>query len=122
MSNPDAMAGPSSPPPVLARRESRIPRAQGPAYTPKQMELYFERIKAPQSLRQHPIFTDHIQRKPGSLNHPQSLEYLTALQGHMISSVPFESLHLHYSAKKIVAIDPEDVFKKIVNPDMGRGG
>ncbi|KAL2158820.1 hypothetical protein VTH06DRAFT_4012 [Thermothelomyces fergusii] len=45
---------------------------------------------------------------------------LTRLQHRHMARVPFESLSLHYSRHRLLCLDPEDLFRKIV--DRGRGG
>ncbi|KAK3303734.1 uncharacterized protein B0T15DRAFT_541080 [Chaetomium strumarium] len=49
-----------------------------------------------------------------------SLSLLTKLQTRHMVRVPFESLSLHYSRHRLLSLDPEDLFKKIV--ENGRGG
>src|SRR4051812_17438375 len=51
-----------------------------------------------------------------------ALEYLTTLQKHHLSTVPFENLDLHYSTHRIVSIDKDDMYEKIVTLNRGRGG
>ena len=48
------------------------------------------------------------------------LHLLTQLQLLHMARVPFESLSLHYSRSRLLSLDPEDLFDKIVN--KGRGG
>ena len=50
------------------------------------------------------------------------LAFLTVLHQHMISTVPFETLTLHYSGDRQINLDPEVLFKKIVTDGHGRGG
>lgn len=45
---------------------------------------------------------------------------LTRLQYRHMARVPFESLSLHYSKHRLLSLDPEDLFHKIV--ERGRGG
>ncbi|KAH6640215.1 arylamine N-acetyltransferase 1 [Chaetomium tenue] len=45
---------------------------------------------------------------------------LTALQHLHMARVPFESLSLHYSRHRLLSLDPQDLFAKVV--DRGRGG
>jgi arylamine N-acetyltransferase len=45
---------------------------------------------------------------------------LAALQKHHMARVPFESLSLHYSKSRLLSLNPEDLFAKIVY--KGRGG
>ena len=48
------------------------------------------------------------------------LRYLRDLQKFHLAKVPFENLSLHYSAHKIVDLDPAALYRKIV--EEGRGG
>lgn len=48
------------------------------------------------------------------------LGLLADLQRHHMARVPFESLSLHYSKHRLLSLDPEDLFAKIV--EKGRGG
>jgi arylamine N-acetyltransferase len=52
----------------------------------------------------------------------EALEYLTILQKHHLAKVPFENLDLHYSTSRIVSIDKDDMYEKIVTKNRGRGG
>jgi arylamine N-acetyltransferase len=49
-----------------------------------------------------------------------SLEWLAELQKRQIAKVPFESLSLHYSKHRLLSLDPEDLYQKVVG--RGRGG
>ncbi|KAM7215216.1 hypothetical protein V8F06_009439 [Rhypophila decipiens] len=74
-------------------------------YTKDQLTQYFRRI----------IYSpkyDKLSTDP--------LSFLTELQMYHMAAVPFESLSLHYSKHRIISIDPEDLFQKIVR--NGRGG
>lgn len=51
-----------------------------------------------------------------------SMDLLTTLHQHMISTVPFETLDLHYFAEHKIRLDPQDLFRKIVAAGCGRGG
>lgn len=67
-------------------------------------------------------FLDHIQL-PTSLHHaPPSLSLLKALHVHMISTVPYDNLSLHYNPSHSINIDPQHLFQKIVANKRGRGG
>jgi arylamine N-acetyltransferase len=52
----------------------------------------------------------------------EALEYLTTLQKHQLSTVPFENLDLHYSIHRTISIDKDDMYEKIVTANRGRGG
>ncbi|KAF3347323.1 Carnosine synthase 1 [Verticillium dahliae VDG2] len=80
-----------------------IAGSRTPQYTPAQLDAYFARIKFPRA--EHP--TDR-------------LALLTALQRHQVTTVPFESLSLHYSKHRRLSLDPADLFAKIVT--RGHGG
>ncbi|ROW03083.1 hypothetical protein VMCG_05767 [Cytospora schulzeri] len=71
-------------------------------YTEDQLELYFQHIDYPRS--KHP--TD-------------PLRFLTGLTKHHLHRVPFDSIGLHYSTHRLLSIDPEDLFQKIVVNSRG---
>lgn len=77
-------------------------------YTTEQLSKYFTHIG----------FGSHDATRESSANVP--LRFLTALQRHHMARVPFESLSLHYSRSRLLSLDTEDLFTKIV--DRGRGG
>ncbi|KAM0277071.1 hypothetical protein ACHAQH_006079 [Verticillium albo-atrum] len=78
------------------------PLTQEYKYTPAQLDAYFERINFPKA--KHPA---------------DPLALLTALQRQQVTTVPFESLTLHYSKHHRISIDPEDVFAKVVTHRHG---
>jgi arylamine N-acetyltransferase len=92
----------------------------GPIYEPEQMQQYFDRIRLPERWRRHPICAET--RLPGTLKDDQALEVLEVLQACQLSTVPFESISLHYSSHHSISIDKDDVFQKIVSKGSGRGG
>jgi arylamine N-acetyltransferase len=51
-----------------------------------------------------------------------ALAYLSQLQRLHLIEIPFENLTLHYSAHRQICIHPEEVFKKIISDNNGRGG
>lgn len=75
--------------------------------TGEQIDAYFERIKLPKSYHrdQHPTL---------------DLSFLSALQGHHVSTIPYENLSLHYAKKVHVSLDVVDLYKKLV--ERSRGG
>jgi arylamine N-acetyltransferase len=75
-------------------------------YTQEQLSRYLEYIGYRQDARQQ------VSSDP--------LGCLTAIQRHHMARVPFESLSLHYSRYRLLSLDPEDLFNKIVG--TGRGG
>jgi arylamine N-acetyltransferase len=50
------------------------------------------------------------------------LSFLRVLHTHMISTVPYETLVLHYSPARRARLDPQLLFQKIVRDKRGRGG
>ncbi len=87
--------------------------AQRETYTHKQLEKYFDHISLSHSQRQYDVAT---------LRDEEALDYLVVLQKHQLVAVPFENLSLHYSTHHTVSIDPQALFKKIVNDQNKRGG
>ncbi|KAH8647916.1 hypothetical protein BX600DRAFT_119671 [Xylariales sp. PMI_506] len=81
-------------------------------YTRPQLESYFDRIALPQNSREFSV---------SPLSPSKQLEYLTLLQMHHLVSVPFENLTMHYSWHRVVEIDSQHLFEKMVN-QPGRGG
>ncbi|KAF2849841.1 arylamine N-acetyltransferase 1 [Plenodomus tracheiphilus IPT5] len=84
-----------------------------PTYTKAQITQYFARIRLPQSKWQYDV---------SALNPAAALDYLTTLQTYQLAWVPFENLSLHYSSHRHICLHPEDLFKKIVSDNNGRGG
>ncbi|KAK7434395.1 hypothetical protein Landi51_13517 [Colletotrichum acutatum] len=79
------------------------------AYNQEQIALFEELICLPTKYRQ--------------CNEPvRNLAYLTALHVHTISTIPYENLSLHYSESRLVELDPQLLFEKIVTGGRGRGG
>ena len=67
-------------------------------------------------------FYKHISLPEKFHNSSPSLDLLTAIQYHSLATIPFENLSLHYSPTPGVSIDPVEVFSKIVDRNVGRGG
>jgi arylamine N-acetyltransferase len=61
----------------------------------------------------------HVALPEATLKREPSLKLLADLQHHQITTVPFESLTLHYSKFHLLTIDPADVYKKVVERSMG---
>ncbi|KAF2465519.1 arylamine N-acetyltransferase 1 [Lindgomyces ingoldianus] len=86
---------------------------QRPVLGKDQITQYFERIKLPE---------EHRKYRVAGMRPEETLEYLALLQKHHLVEVPFENLTLHYSHHRQISIHPEELFKKIVEDDNGRGG
>ncbi|GJD04117.1 arylamine n-acetyltransferase 1 [Colletotrichum higginsianum] len=70
-------------------------------------------------------FEKHVQLPEKYLHNNQpahTLAYLTALHVHTISTIPYENLSLHYSKTRVVDLDPQRLFQKLVTDGRGRGG
>lgn len=81
-------------------------------YTREQLEQYYDRVCMPQSKR---IFD------AAPLSDDEKLDFLNLLQKHELCTVPWENLTQHYSWHRVVNVQPQHLFHKIVgNP--GRGG
>jgi arylamine N-acetyltransferase len=76
-------------------------------YTPAQLSRYLSYI----GLKEQDV---------RGLNSSGQLGRLTVLQRHHMARVPFESLSLHYSRTRLLSLEPDDLYKKIV--ENGRGG
>jgi len=84
-----------------------------PTYSREQIHSYFDRLRLPEDQRQYSV----AGRDPGDV-----LAYLALLQKHHLAEIPFENLSLHYSPHRQISIHPEEVYKKIIADDNGRGG
>lgn len=82
-------------------------------YTKDQITKYFARLGLPDQERNYDI---------AGLDPNSALEYLALLQKLQLAAVPFENITLHYSAHHSISIHPEELFKKIIDDDNGRGG
>jgi arylamine N-acetyltransferase len=85
-------------------------------YTPSQIQAYYTRIGLPPSQHIPPDAVSKI------ANTASGLQFLTRLQKHHLSSIPFENLELHYSSHHTITLDPQHLFHKIVERNAGRGG
>jgi arylamine N-acetyltransferase len=72
-------------------------------YDNDRLHKYFERIKFP-SGRETP-------RNP--IGNP-TIEVLETLQKFHLAAVPFDSVSLHYSQTRLLSLDQDDLFEKIV--------
>lgn len=68
------------------------------------------------------LFLDHVELPAYYRNQPPSAELLTAIHVHVISTLPYENLTLHYDPAHYVDLDPQHLFQKIVVHARGRGG
>lgn len=79
------------------------------AYSKDQLKQYLSLIQLPKKY--------HPDNDP-----PRDLAFLSCLHTHMLSTVPYENLTLHYSKSHAITLDPEVLFQKIVTDGRGRGG
>ncbi|KAF2690220.1 arylamine N-acetyltransferase 1 [Lentithecium fluviatile CBS 122367] len=87
--------------------------AQRPTLSLSQITRYFERLQLP---KKHHIY-DVSELRPDVV-----LGFLIVLQRLHLIAIPFENLTLHYSAHRQISIHPEELFKKVIGDDNGRGG
>ena len=73
-------------------------------YSETQLEQYFDHIGYPRSARS---------------DVGNTLEFLAELQKRNLARVPFESVSFHYSRHRLLSLDPEDLFEKIVTNSRG---
>ena len=78
-------------------------------YTQEQVSQYLAYIDIPSQYR--------LENKPDC-----NYEFLKAIHVHMISAIPYENLAIHYSCTRIVSLDPQHLFDKMVGNNRGRGG
>ncbi|KAK3350334.1 hypothetical protein B0T25DRAFT_550311 [Lasiosphaeria hispida] len=79
-------------------------------YSREQVDRYFAHIRYRQPMR------NAAQR----IHFLNNLQCLRNLMLYHRARVPFESLSLHYSKTRLLSLDPEDLYHKIV--EQGRGG
>jgi arylamine N-acetyltransferase len=79
------------------------------AYSDQQIEQYLTAISIPEEYR-------------NAANRINSLEFLTALHVHQISTFPYENLALHYSEDATIDLEPAALFTKLLVDGRGRGG
>jgi len=79
------------------------------AYTDEEIDQFLSFIGIPEE-----YYTANCPRR--------DLDFLTALHSHMLSTVPYENLSLHYSKEKSISLDPHVLYQKIVLGGRGRGG
>jgi arylamine N-acetyltransferase len=90
------------------------PRNQGEVYTQQQIETYLSKISFP--------VTKYKTVTPATTRTEEGLEYLSKLQIYHLASVPFENLSLHYSKERVISLDKDDLYEKIVGLKTGGGG
>ncbi|KAB5518846.1 hypothetical protein GE09DRAFT_977942 [Coniochaeta sp. 2T2.1] len=73
-------------------------------YTEDQLDQYLDHIGYPRSAHSHA---------------ENSLAFLAELQKRNLARVPFESVSLHYSRHRLLSLDPEDLYGKIVKNSRG---
>ncbi|GKT66376.1 arylamine N-acetyltransferase [Colletotrichum tofieldiae] len=80
-----------------------------PAYGKDQISLFENYVQLPKKY-EHKIQPEH------------TLAYLSALHVHMISTIPYENLSLHYSETRVIDLNPQRLFTKLITEGRGRGG
>ncbi|KAM0551386.1 hypothetical protein ACHAPJ_008495 [Fusarium lateritium] len=79
-------------------------------YSQSQLEKYYDRIALPASDRQYNV---------SNLSSDAQLEFLFRLQNQQLITVPFENLTLHYSWHRVVNVDADHLYDKIVGEKRG---
>jgi arylamine N-acetyltransferase len=83
------------------------PLSARPAYTSEQLSQYLSIVFSPS----HP-FHDLTKLREAIASSP--IEALSVLQRNHLSKIPWGDIGLHYSKTKILSLDTQDVFQKIV--------
>ncbi len=78
-------------------------------YTRRQLDQFLSHISIPEK-----YCLDH--------DPPRDLAFLTALHTHILATVPYENMTIHYSKTHTISLDPQVLFQKIVVDHRGRGG
>ncbi|KAF2178215.1 arylamine N-acetyltransferase 1 [Zopfia rhizophila CBS 207.26] len=86
---------------------------QRPVLSRDQITKYFERLKLPQEHRKYSVAGESPE---------DALTYLALLQKLHLVEIPFENLTLHYSHHRQLSLHPDELYKKIIGDDNGRGG
>lgn len=84
-----------------------------PTYSKPQITKYFDRLTIPHNERVYDV---------KSLNPEDALSYLALLQKLHLANIPFENLSIHYSTHRQVSIHAQELFRKIIDDNNGRGG
>ena len=82
-------------------------------YTKDQLSQYFDRLNIPEANRRYDV---------ASLNNEDTLKYLAYIKKQQLAAIPFENLSLHYSTHHKISIHPQELFRKIIADNNGRGG
>jgi len=82
-------------------------------FSADQLAKYFDRLGLPEEKRIYDI---------GGRSPSDTLEYLALLQKRHLATIPFENLSLHYSVHRGLSLHSNDLFKKIIGDNNGRGG
>jgi arylamine N-acetyltransferase len=84
-----------------------------PTLSQEQITKYLDRLSLPEEQRVYDV---------AKLEPQVALEYLAVLQKLHLVAIPFENLTLHYSAHRQISLHPDQLFKKVIADDNGRGG
>jgi arylamine N-acetyltransferase len=76
------------------------------AYSVSQIDKYEEYVQLPTQFRRN-------------ANPAKTLEYLTALHVHQISTIPYDNLILHYSESHQISLGEQDLFEKLTKDNRG---
>jgi arylamine N-acetyltransferase len=82
-------------------------------FSQDQISKYLDRIQLPQDKRELDV---------SKLTPEDALEHLALLQKLHLAAIPFENLNLHYSPHHQISVHPQELFKKVIGDDNGRGG
>ncbi|KXJ88815.1 hypothetical protein Micbo1qcDRAFT_197147 [Microdochium bolleyi] len=108
----DAMGSTNEP---TSLTQLALAEADRPLFTKAQLLEYFARINLPQSHLDSIVLRDGSHA--GTLEH--GLPLLQAILRYHSSHITFDNLVLHYSAQKVVALDPVALFDRIVRRHRG---
>lgn len=93
-----------------------MPTPSLPTYTHSQLLAFFNHI--------HLFAYEQYQTPLAPLRLPTSpldlLDFLTQIQQHVLATIPFENLSIHYSPHHTISLDPAALYTKVV--ERGHGG
>lgn len=91
-----------------------------PRYAPDELQTYFRRIRLPKRYTTSPVCTQPELARTKE----HGLPLIQALMLHHLANVPFENLEIHYSARKTISLNMDDLYVKFAERGLkyGRGG
>lgn len=105
---------------TMIQTQMEIDPKSRPVYTKEQLRTYFQRIHLPQKYLDSPVLSNPSL----ALTKEHGLPLVHALTRYHACNVPFENLELHYSARKKISLNMDDLYVRFAEKGLqyGRGG